>query len=480
MRYSREEKTAHLEEFKKFYESGKGSLDKFAKEKGLLPNTFGKWVAESEKYGVDIELRNRHTDEEKRAYLEEFKEFYESGEGTRKDFAEEKGLLPNTFGKWVAESEKYGVDIEVNDFYIDEEKRAHLEEFKEYYESGKGGRDKFAKEKGLASSVFCEWVVEAKKYGVDLDVQSRPLNKRKSPEQIREILEAWMEDWEERTLVDFGRAWSDPITERTIQNWAKNAIKYGLSQESVDKCRAKRLKTRENREYGDSERKGYVDGFFGQNESLEEYARLMEIPRKTLKNWVKDGEMYGWEKWRVDLALKAGARVGLTPKERAKLEEGRVPRQDQEVAGAGVSAPVEELPQEAAGSPAAAVPAQQAWESHTQPSLAEYATGGLRALEDSAGPLGSPALVAAATGGTALPGITSFDFHGSWDNSTPPSPSPLPSVPSDYLRGPGASAPGSGNGSGTGSLPALPKDVVPRADYFSQYAGSKGPARGGR
>ncbi|MFF4750633.1 hypothetical protein ACWD5R_18520 [Streptomyces sp. NPDC002514] len=428
----------------------------------------------------------KYSSEEKTAYLKQFKEFHASGKGGQGKFAKENGLAPNTLQGWVAESEKYGVelDIEVRNHYTDEEKTAYLKQFKEFHASGKGGQGKFAKENGLARSVFCGWVAEAKKYGVDLEVQNRQLNKRKSPEQIRHILEAWMEDSEERTLVDFGRAWSDPdpdpITERTIQNWATNASKYGLSQRAVDSCRKKRLKTRDDREYLDGEKKRYVDGFFGQSESLEEYARLKDIPRKTLKNWVKNGEMYGWEKWRVDLALKAGSRGGLTSKERAMLDEGRGPRQDQEVAGTGVSAPVEEMPQEAAGSPAEAVPPQQAWESHTQPSLAEYATGGLRALEDPAGPLGSPALVAAATGGTALPGITSFDFHGSWGDSAPPSPSPLPSVPSDYLRGPGASAPGSDNGHVTGPLPALPKDVVPRQDYFYGPAGSKGPARGGR
>ncbi|MFB7501703.1 hypothetical protein ACFC09_44865 [Streptomyces sp. NPDC056161] len=428
----------------------------------------------------------RYSREEKTAYLEQFKEFHKSGKGGQGKFAKENGLVPNTFQQWVAESEKYGVelDIEVRNHYTDEEKTAYLKQFKEFHESGKGGQGKFAKENGLAPSVFSGWVVEAKKYGVDLEVQNRQLNKRKSPEQIRHILEAWMEDSEERTLVDFGREWSDPdpdpINERTIQNWATHASKYGLSQEAVDECRDIRLAAVGGKEYKDHEKKRYVDGFFGQSASLEEYARAERIPRKTLKNWVEKGERYGWETWRVDLALKAGARVGLTSKERAMLDEGRGPRQDQEVAGTGVSAPVEEMPQEAAGSPAEAVPPQQAWESHTQLSLAEYATGGLRALRDSAGPLGSPALVAAATGGTALPGITSFDWDDSWGDSAPPSPSPLPSVPSDYLRGPGASASVSDNGHVTGPLPALPKDVVPRQDYFYGPAGSKGPARGGR
>ncbi|MFL4905109.1 hypothetical protein ACJ6WF_18435 [Streptomyces sp. MMS24-I2-30] len=368
--------------------------------------------------------------------------------------------------------------------YSREEKTAYLEQFKDFYESGKGGRAKFAKEKGLALHIFSGWVVEAKKYGVDLEVQSRRRNEEKGPEKIREILEAWMEDSEERTLVNFGRAWSDPdpdpIAERTIQNWAKNATKYGLSQEAVDSCRDSRLGKRDRRRYADDVKKRYVDGFFGQSESLEYYARAEGIPSKTLRYWVKDGEKYGWEKWRVDLALKAGGRVGLTSKERAMLVQPRGPRQDQEVAGAGVSAPVEELPQEAAGSPDEAVPSQQAWESRTQLSLAEYAEAGVLALRDSAGPLGSPALVSAATGGTALPGITSFDWDDSWGDSAPPSPSPLPSVPSDYLRGPGASASVSDNGHVTGPLPALPEGAVPVRDLFFRHAGSKGPARGGR
>ncbi|MFL4905110.1 hypothetical protein ACJ6WF_18440 [Streptomyces sp. MMS24-I2-30] len=483
MRYSDEEKTAYLEQFKEFYESGKGSRRKFAIENGLGAWTFNSWVAESEKYGVDLDVRAiGYSDEEKTAYLEQFKEFHESGKGSRRKFAIENGLGAWTFNSWVAESEKYGVDLDVRAIgYSDEEKTAYLEQFKEFHESGKGGRGEFAKENGIDLTTFCEWVAEPEKYGVDLEARNRRL-KRYPPEQVKSILKAWMADPERRTITDFAPTWPDPILERTMQNWAKNASKYGLSQEAVDACRESRLKKRgPAKSYTDDEKQRYVDGLFGQRESLEEYARAERIPPKTLKNWLKNPEIYGWEQWRTDLVLKAGGRVGLTAEERAMLDQPRGPRQDQEVAGTGVSAPVEELPQEAAGSPDEAVPSQQAWEARTQLSLAEYATGGLGALGDSSGPLGSPALVSAATGGTALPGITSFDWDDSWGDSAPPSPSPLPSVPSDYLRGPGASASVSDrDGNVMGPLPALPKDVVPRQDYFYGPAGSKGPARGGR
>ncbi|MFB7501886.1 hypothetical protein ACFC09_45875 [Streptomyces sp. NPDC056161] len=248
----------------------------------------------------------QYTPEEKKRYLEQFKDFYESGKGSREKFAKENGLTPKTFREWVAESEKYGVEIEVHGRHIDEEKTAYLERYKEFRGSGKGGRRKFAKENGLAPSTFGRWVVKAEKRDVDLKFRNRRFNKR-SKEKVRQILKAWMEDAERRALADFARAWTDSvITERTMQNWAQNASKYGLSQQAVDECRESRRKKRSERAYTYDEKKGYVDRFFGQSDSLETYARTEGVPRDTLKNWVKNAERYGWEQRRVDLALRNG------------------------------------------------------------------------------------------------------------------------------------------------------------------------------
>ncbi|MFE9610290.1 hypothetical protein [Streptomyces sp. NPDC006012] len=159
-------------------------------------------------------------------------------------------------------------------------------------DSGKGGQGEFAEENGLVPSTFNYGVTNSNKRGAGLKVRSR--YKRISSDEIRRILEAWMADLEERTLAEFGRdhcdpvtGQPDPITERTVQRWAKNASKYGLSQQAVDDCRERRARGHSVKLYTDDEKKEYLDKFFGQSGSLEEFARAERVPRDTLKYWLK-------------------------------------------------------------------------------------------------------------------------------------------------------------------------------------------------
>ncbi|MFF4754003.1 hypothetical protein ACWD5R_43655 [Streptomyces sp. NPDC002514] len=418
------------------------------------------------------------------------KEFLRSDQSLRK-FAKSKNIKPNTFYSWAKGATvpggRAGLEPEDREKLDDrlQEKRNKTdpqevtEILKEFLHSGQS-LPEFAKSKKASRATFYNWAkgvtVPGGRAGLEpedrekLDDRLQEKRNKADPQEVTEILKEFLHS--DLSLPEFAK--SKKVSRLTVRNWAGGIAvpggRAGLEPEDREKL-DDRLRENVRDEDDFQEVTEILKEFLNSDQTMQEFVTEKDLNRSTFYNWAKGVRV-------------PGGRAGLEPEEQVKLDDRlreksrRGPRLELGVAGTGVGAAVEDMPQAAAGSPAAAVPPQQASESYTQPSLAQYATAGLLAMEGPAGALGSTTLAAAAADRPrpALPGgLSSFGAN----NRTLPPPFPSSAVSSDYLHGPGTPAPAPVSGNSKGPLPQLP-DNPPRPDSFFGHGGSQGQARGGR
>ncbi|MFL4909513.1 hypothetical protein ACJ6WF_41635 [Streptomyces sp. MMS24-I2-30] len=180
--------------------------------------------------------------------------------------------------------------------YSDVEKKAFLEEFSRSDKT----QTQFSKEIGMSQSRFSEWVNESQKYGVDPET----LKGRKGSRDVKRILEEWLRDPLERTLADFGAGWARPTPAASIESWARNAGKYGVSQKEVDQCKEGRKLRRLRKVYTDDQKRDYVLGYLGQMGTVHAYAAAVGVRHQLLADWLRNSQKYGVSQELVDLAAQ--------------------------------------------------------------------------------------------------------------------------------------------------------------------------------
>lgn len=171
------------------------------------------------------------------------------------------------------------------------------------------GKSQVAYAKGrndVEASTLGAWLKDAEKYGIDAETVKGRGGRIQLPRgEVKKLIDEWLADPLGRSANDFTLGRAEPIAHRTMQNWLNDSERYGVSQKTVDACKAERKgRVAPIVRLTDTEKRDHILGFMNQKDPAAEYARRQHLSDVTFLRWLRKAEKYGLNQELVDLAVQ--------------------------------------------------------------------------------------------------------------------------------------------------------------------------------